>query len=609
MQDIFNRNQTPSATLTCSRHAFDFRPFLNGACLFFACNAKAKFNSTLSSGSIEGVGLQASEPQNLGVACGFMAEGSKWIEWLLNESGVNRSICTELYERLSNQIGHPNVFLCQCVHASHRVPLCVQRDLRNSPVCSEFMLVFPRFKWKRQTINAARSFEMFYPHIGVSGNVHVEDIAQIFLQADPLGLRGRMLFFYTRPRFCRLEEIHAANEALNTTGERLSDQLVRVFYKVRKAHLPIFAGKDAFKYRKDYPFRVYTLAAGDAHLEFKKRFDFHVAAQEENFLEDHEAAKNHGKLKCKHARLIMNFGNLLYARDNPADDNLANWPTAFTHRDVRCAYLVGDFVDALGNTVKEFFAGIMKATKAPNPAATMGPGPQGLATTSTSHQKLQRVMAMTLADFTPWKVPSCGRAVWEVAGQILAMQTVYIHSTFVKAKTSVLLRNFPAQQQADIVYVAMVLLRFVRIATVTISTNTTSSKLLFLVKRPLVASSPHIDIFLNILSGFDMAFPDYKFPQDHMLTTASTPKNMEQYEPLAPDFVPNDEMVALVADLRAAVAVPPLAAPVAVPPPAASGASSSAGDGSAAAGAGAAAVGAPRRKRRAEDADLQEDAA
>ena len=93
-----------SATRSCSRHAFVFRHLLHGPCFACACNAKAKFNSTLSSGSIEGVGLQASEPQNLGVACGFMAEGSKWIEWLLNESGVNRSICRELYERFSNGI-------------------------------------------------------------------------------------------------------------------------------------------------------------------------------------------------------------------------------------------------------------------------------------------------------------------------------------------------------------------------------------------------------------------------------------------------------------------------------------------------------------------------
>ena len=83
---------------------FDFRLSLHGPWPRFAASTKAKFNSTLSSGSIEGVGLQASEPQNLGVACGFMAEGSKWIEWLLNESGVNRSICTELYERFSNGI-------------------------------------------------------------------------------------------------------------------------------------------------------------------------------------------------------------------------------------------------------------------------------------------------------------------------------------------------------------------------------------------------------------------------------------------------------------------------------------------------------------------------
>ena len=57
---------------------------------------RASHSSTLSSGSVEGVGLQASEPQNMGVACGFLAEGSKFLEWLKHESGVNKSICTEL---------------------------------------------------------------------------------------------------------------------------------------------------------------------------------------------------------------------------------------------------------------------------------------------------------------------------------------------------------------------------------------------------------------------------------------------------------------------------------------------------------------------------------
>ena len=107
----------------------------------------------------------------MGVACGFLAEGSKILEWLKHESGVDKSICREPHER---------------------------------------------FKWKRQTINSARSFEMYYPHIGVSGNVHVEDIAEFFLKSNPLGIRSRMLFFYTCPRFLQLAEIHDANVELNT---------------------------------------------------------------------------------------------------------------------------------------------------------------------------------------------------------------------------------------------------------------------------------------------------------------------------------------------------------------------------------------------------------
>ena len=84
----------------------------------------------------------------MGVACGFLAEGSKFLEWLKHESSVDKSICREPHE------------------------------------C---------FNWKKQTINSARSFEMYYPHIGVSGNVHVEDIAEFALKSNPLGIRSRML--------------------------------------------------------------------------------------------------------------------------------------------------------------------------------------------------------------------------------------------------------------------------------------------------------------------------------------------------------------------------------------------------------------------------------
>ena len=54
-------------------------------------------SSTLLTSSIEGVGLQAAEPQNMGVACDFLAQGSK----CLRVMRVNKSISTELHERCS----------------------------------------------------------------------------------------------------------------------------------------------------------------------------------------------------------------------------------------------------------------------------------------------------------------------------------------------------------------------------------------------------------------------------------------------------------------------------------------------------------------------------
>ena len=53
--------------------------------------------------------------------------------------------------------------------------------------------------------------------------------------------------------------------------------------------------------------------AAFARRMFEEHSDFHVTAQDEKFLVHHKIAKAHGKGKCKHARLIMNFGNLIHA--------------------------------------------------------------------------------------------------------------------------------------------------------------------------------------------------------------------------------------------------------------------------------------------------------
>ena len=63
-------------------------------------------------------------------------------------------------------------------------------------------------------ICAQRSFEIVYPFLGVLGALHVEDLWSIFAQPDPLGLRGRLQIFYSRPVMKRAHDIETANADL-----------------------------------------------------------------------------------------------------------------------------------------------------------------------------------------------------------------------------------------------------------------------------------------------------------------------------------------------------------------------------------------------------------
>ena len=63
--------------------------------------------------------------------------------------------------------------------------------------------------WQRDVVNQQRAFSMTYPFfVGVCG---------LFTSRipNPLGLRGRLCFFYTRSSTKRAIQIEAANRALD----------------------------------------------------------------------------------------------------------------------------------------------------------------------------------------------------------------------------------------------------------------------------------------------------------------------------------------------------------------------------------------------------------
>ena len=193
----------------------------------------------LGTGSLEGIGLKMAGQEDRAAASGFLVEGTQFLQWLQAEYGLNKAIATQLWERMS---------------------------------------------WQRDVINLQRSFSLSYPFLGVCGALHLEDIWQLYASADPLGLRGRLCLFYTRPAMKRARDIEAANAALHNTpgSNRLEDHLVSRFYKIYCAHDVQSRGEAEFTFHLQYPFINYTFADNDdgaARAAFVRHFDQHVQPQ------------------------------------------------------------------------------------------------------------------------------------------------------------------------------------------------------------------------------------------------------------------------------------------------------------------------------------------
>ena len=96
---------------------------------------------------------------------------------------------------------------------------------------------------------------MTYPFLGVCGALHLEDVWPLYANPDPLGLRGRLCFVYTRPSMKRAIQIEAANHALDNLpgSNRLEERLVDRFYHIYRAHDVQTGGEAAFAYHLDYP--------------------------------------------------------------------------------------------------------------------------------------------------------------------------------------------------------------------------------------------------------------------------------------------------------------------------------------------------------------------
>ena len=160
-------------------------------------------------GSLEGIGRTMALQTNRAAASGFLVELALFLKWLEHEFGVNQAIATQLWERMA---------------------------------------------WLRYTINTDKSFEMTYPFLSLLAATHVDDTWDLFASADPLGLRNRLEFFYSRPTLKRWREIKDANATLRNTGKNeLETNYVTAFKPIFDAHDAALLPPAIFTYHLGYP--------------------------------------------------------------------------------------------------------------------------------------------------------------------------------------------------------------------------------------------------------------------------------------------------------------------------------------------------------------------
>ena len=429
---------------------------------------EAKVDTTLGSGSFEGISISAAQQQNLGMAVGFMAEGSKWLEWLMSVKSTNRSIATELHER---------------------------------------------FLYKRTTVDGQRNFKMPFPYFGFYGNVHLEDIAPLFLESDELGIRGRSVIFSVAPVFHRLDTIREANASLRNEGPQTLDLKLRnVFLPVRLAHCPEFAGAQHFVWRKGYPFRVYKFADNEAYRFFNERFDKHTKMQAEAWCVNHELSKYQGKLKCKHARHALNFHNLLQAR---APVSYQGWSTSVSLTALKCGYEMGDYCEKIFATVKKYLGGIQEEHEQSLRGQSMTLGRSGAAGQGGAGGVRAALVRLLSSDALYFEFPTVKPFLMHIKGICgVALNTEQPlfnqHFLLTHKNTERFIEVIGKHERLRVVQHAMALLHMLKLSYVSVSTNIRSVLSLWLVKQPFDFEDEKCAAAIQLLQTFSVEPANYQ---------------------------------------------------------------------------------------------------
>ena len=336
-------------------------------------------------------------------------------------------------------------------------------------------------------------------------------MASLFLDSDPLGLRGRLSFFYSRPAFNTAAEVRAANNELNAHAH-LADDLATFFWPCHTTHDPVWAGQERFVSIKAYPFRLYQLSP-DAQACFDEHFDLHVAKQKEAHLVDQEKAKFHGKAKTKHIRLAFALHLFEQTRLGHTSEN---WSAVLDKKHLVVALQLGDYLDSVAAAMQRFFATVMTDTNLP----AAPPGKSRLSVRDQLAAVLDGDWAVFAGIDDSYKI-----LFWKLAQEILRLDAVWIVNTALTSLQSVaaLLGSVPDGGATVLLRVAN-LLQHLQLVVVVKGNNTHGTPLFYIVKRHLLAGMLGYNHFVDLLGTFEVALPTYKTFDEEAVKQHQPPK-------------------------------------------------------------------------------------
>ena len=219
-------------------------------------------------------------------------------------------------------------------------------------------------KWKRTTVNADKTFTIMFPYFTAAGALHIEDVLHLYVLNDPLGIRGRLGLFVSRPTFRRAREVEEAASSLSDRRYGLEDKLRKKFTCTWQAHDPIHGCSTAlFEKFKGNASRVYDFTE-DAKPFFMEQFDKHTTAHEAKHPVDYAGAKFHSKAKTKFLRHALAVHLAEQARVHAPTEA---WSTQVPKKALQFGFLLSDYMDRVDSAVELFFAG----TPAENYSATV----------------------------------------------------------------------------------------------------------------------------------------------------------------------------------------------------------------------------------------------